>query len=319
MRILNCAHCREVFVATNRGARKYCSKRCCVKARNEISSAICRRKTRILGTRACKFCGETFQVGVGVGVLGRAARYCSQRCKWDYALAAKRRELRRINCAHCGIVFLQTVPYQKFCSPQCKQDAHRVRRRAINWKKAEAMHACKHCGTMFRKTSFIGNWVCHRRLYCSPKCRDAANNASDNRHLARAQRQALISLLLPAPVPRGPISRDWLYVASKRPRRWRRPALQKRKREWLWDAKGARMAAKARMAALTTGQRSELARQAALVRWHGASAAPAPPPVKSRAPRSASTERQREAMKRRHERERIALTAFRQMEQEARQ
>lgn len=61
-------------------------------------------------------------------------------------------------CDHCGNGFKPNAPHQRFCSSQCRSDAHNQARAVPT-----VEHACREC-----RQTFVG--VAHAR-YCSPECR----------------------------------------------------------------------------------------------------------------------------------------------------
>lgn len=130
-----CVQCGKEFIDYAQHERKYCSRACADKVREDI--------------RTCKRCGTQFRH------TQRGAFYCSRKC-----YHADRRESDAHNpqtCQQCGKTFVDPKHRnRRFCSQECSGKSKSILR----------MQTCAECGNSFESREL--------RKYCSKKCRLAA-------------------------------------------------------------------------------------------------------------------------------------------------
>lgn len=92
---------------------------------------------------ACLNCKQQVQSGT----RGLPALYCSRTCKKQHRLAA-------MTCEECGKQHYAANPKQKYCSPQCSNEARRI----------EPIYHCKWCSRPFFPKAK------NRKTYCTREC-----------------------------------------------------------------------------------------------------------------------------------------------------
>lgn len=76
-------------------------------------------------------------------------------------------------CKHCGNAFTKTSKNQDYCSKECREAAHRIRRRNRQAGKL-ILKSCPVCGKLFKEDK-------HRHTYCSGKCRTIAKRKRERK------------------------------------------------------------------------------------------------------------------------------------------
>lgn len=120
-----CSICGNEFISHH--AIKYCGEKCKQKGRSKVQKELYRRNINPprIEKRLCKWCGENFEVQMGVGlydhgrgcVKGRQKKYCSRECR-----IRENREKAKFghikNCVICGTTFYGRHD-GKICSKDC--------------------------------------------------------------------------------------------------------------------------------------------------------------------------------------------------------
>ena len=135
-----CLECGKQFRPFKPGAQ-YCSRECTFKAaevlprrdcphchkqfrpsshRTIFCSEPCARASKRLPTQLCRQCGIAFQPHTLRE--GREHVFCSVSCKKAHGLTVK----YDLTCQWCHAAFRSSLPYSKYCSASCKNQASRV-------------------------------------------------------------------------------------------------------------------------------------------------------------------------------------------------
>jgi len=76
-------------------------------------------------------------------------------------------------CKHCGNPFEKTGKNQDYCSKECRDKAHRIRRKNRQSGKL-VLKSCLWCKKLFKEDK-------HKHIYCSKKCRTMARRARERK------------------------------------------------------------------------------------------------------------------------------------------
>lgn len=135
-----CEECGAAF--EGKESKRFCSERC--QHRNA------RKRARgILPPKECRTCRQWFTPQT------KRQIYCSDNCKPKKEIS----DLLPRKCEQCRQYYTPYTKTQRFCSSDCRKEAMTPRRHK----------SCLWCGVVFETKN---GW----QKYCSPKCRNAANN-----------------------------------------------------------------------------------------------------------------------------------------------
>ena len=104
-----CKYCGVIF-QSKKDSAKYCSRECYAKAIKK------EKRGRVY---ICKECGEEFYSRCGY--KGHSPKFCSIKCRCEYAKSHNKKKVYRIVCEECGKVFEVDTnkQHQRFCSKEC--------------------------------------------------------------------------------------------------------------------------------------------------------------------------------------------------------
>lgn len=168
-----CAFCGGAIPPERGHKTLYCSDICRAKSKREQREAM-REAAKKPMKRICPECGEMFHASSGGKI------FCSDKCR-----AARRKRIidgmgdsGERYCQHCGSLMNGAHRAALYCSKECRDEAKRERAREYEACKRrgeeppKVMQVCRTCGAEFEVRPGIA------RLYCSPICRNRAQNES---------------------------------------------------------------------------------------------------------------------------------------------
>jgi hypothetical protein len=168
----NCEHCQTPIQRTpgNGRPKQFCSAKC---QRNSRRSEL--RAKREPHKLECSSCGTAFEAQ-------HKRKYCSVGCRLEFFNSRKRVASSR-ECRGCSKQFEGSNGYQKYCSPDCQQQAKRQRQEERNSSVGTLSLQCVGCGTLFKGHS-------EQQGYCGSACKRKAKRAR-RRQRDEAERAAV--------------------------------------------------------------------------------------------------------------------------------
>jgi len=153
----NCVVCGTEFYGSPRSIT--CSAECSYQSKLERARLGLYLKDR--PPKPCETCGTIFKPKT------LSHRFCGRKC-WE---SNPRKPPQIVACLQCGSDYTKIKSHQKYCSPDCFEEARKERAQRTNWKvrgvPEKKVVKCKSCNFHFEQKH-------SRHVYCSASCNSDA-------------------------------------------------------------------------------------------------------------------------------------------------